>query len=446
MMKKPWITISAILLFAAAGAVPVLACSYYDAHGDHDWYQSDVSLPTCETDGYFILKCKECGIEEKHLTQTATGHAYYETGEEKKSDCMTQGWHKMRCSNCGDEQIFYYPLADHTWSYVGIGDKATCQTEGWYKEECSVCGKERTVSTGYGDHVWILQETVPSTCVKAGYMEEVCWNCGMTQTTELPLAEHKYGSFTITVPATDHSKGTRTKICHVCGKEVSEDFYPDGTIYRGGPGGAAVKNSQQKLIDLGFLQDVADGSFGRKTEGAMAAFQSEYGLAADGIGWPQTLMKLDEIWNKIFNNPYANDFGVDVRSLWGEGDYPPVCIRFLSENGWPVTVFCEKHRALANAEYEMGLDGISEEDLSVIEKIWTDSLNSLYARWEASVSKENDKAVIRAAKEAFFKVLEGNDRLVTDGDEIRHRIQLLKSACVRLCGESRADELTGIGG
>lgn len=446
MMKKVWITISALFLFAALGAVPVLACSYYDAHGDHDWYQSDVEYATCETDGYYVLKCKECGTEEKYITDTATGHSFYETGEQVKSTCMTKGWHKMRCERCGLEVTFNYPLADHKWSYVGAGDKATCTKEGWYKEECSVCGKERTISTGYGEHEWVLQETVPSTCVKQGHKEEICWNCGMTKTTDLPLAEHKFGEFVVTVPATDHSKGTRTKTCSVCGKVETEDFYPDGTIYKGGPKGDPVKDAQQKLIDLGFLNDVADGSFGGKTEGAVKGFQSEYGLTADGIGWPQTLQKLDEVWNKTFNDPYANSFGVDVRSLWGEGDYPPVCIRFFTADGWPVTVFCEEHLALSQAESEMGMDGISEEDLAAIEAMWTDSLNGLYDEWEASVSDEKDKAVIQTAREAFFKVLEGNDNLVDDGSEIRHRIRLLKSACVRLCGESGLDGLTGMGG
>lgn len=49
-----------------------------------------------------------------------------------------------------------------------------------------------------------------------------------------------------------------------------------------GSKGTEVKYLQQNLIGLGYLQGDADGSFGSKTEAAVRAFQTEYGLSVDG--------------------------------------------------------------------------------------------------------------------------------------------------------------------
>lgn len=50
-----------------------------------------------------------------------------------------------------------------------------------------------------------------------------------------------------------------------------------------GSKGDAVKELQQRLIDLGYLSDKADGSYGNKTKTAVEMFQREAGIAANGI-------------------------------------------------------------------------------------------------------------------------------------------------------------------
>ena len=49
-----------------------------------------------------------------------------------------------------------------------------------------------------------------------------------------------------------------------------------------GSKGTAVKQLQQNLIGLGFLEGSADGSYGGKTKAAVKAFQVEFGLSPDG--------------------------------------------------------------------------------------------------------------------------------------------------------------------
>ena len=55
-----------------------------------------------------------------------------------------------------------------------------------------------------------------------------------------------------------------------------------------GSTGVDVKKLQQALIDLGYLSDTADGTFGAKTQDAVTFFQAVNGLDADGLAGAKT--------------------------------------------------------------------------------------------------------------------------------------------------------------
>ncbi len=59
-----------------------------------------------------------------------------------------------------------------------------------------------------------------------------------------------------------------------------------------GSKGTEVRKLQQALIDLGFLQDKADGVFGPKTEDAVKSFQASQGLTVDGLAGTGTQSRL----------------------------------------------------------------------------------------------------------------------------------------------------------
>lgn len=81
--------------------------------------------------------------------------------------------------------------------------------------------------------------------------------------------------------------------------EVEADFGHGGTVYtpastdygvlRKGSKGQAVRDMQQRLIDLGYLYDKADGSYGKKTVAAVRLFCKQNGLDvyADGHASPE---------------------------------------------------------------------------------------------------------------------------------------------------------------
>ena len=63
--------------------------------------------------------------------------------------------------------------------------------------------------------------------------------------------------------------------------------YESSTLYNG-CSGEEVRQLQQALIDLGFLDGKADGVFGNKTENAVRAFQKKNKLTADGLAGEKT--------------------------------------------------------------------------------------------------------------------------------------------------------------
>lgn len=60
-------------------------------------------------------------------------------------------------------------------------------------------------------------------------------------------------------------------------------------VLKKGMTGESVRQMQEALISMGYLDDVADGSFGQKTYDALVMFQAVNSLSADGIAGQQTL-------------------------------------------------------------------------------------------------------------------------------------------------------------
>lgn len=81
---------------------------------------------------------------------------------------------------------------------------------------------------------------------------------------------------------------TDAEIEHARGRELVRKLQK-------GCSGNDVKLLQEKLNELGFKCGNADGIFGAKTETAVKAFQSAYGLKVDGIVGVQTRDKLNEL-------------------------------------------------------------------------------------------------------------------------------------------------------
>lgn len=103
------------------------------------------------------------------------------------------------------------------------------------------------------------------------------------------------------------------------GADAGDDIYEDadnteaGALKRGdrdGDDSANIILLQNKLIELGYLRDSADGVFGANTESAVAAFQRSNGLPETGMGDAATL---DLIYNGT--NLVSADRSMDPESV-----------------------------------------------------------------------------------------------------------------------------------
>ena len=68
-----------------------------------------------------------------------------------------------------------------------------------------------------------------------------------------------------------------------------------GTVLRTGMSGSTVSQLQKDLKALGFMSVNPTGYFGNATKSAVISFQRRYGLQADGIAGPQTLLQVDRL-------------------------------------------------------------------------------------------------------------------------------------------------------
>ena len=63
--------------------------------------------------------------------------------------------------------------------------------------------------------------------------------------------------------------------------------------------GDDVRQLQERLLELGYDIGRADSIFGRRTAAALASFQREVGLVADGVCGPQTMAALHRLGRKV---------------------------------------------------------------------------------------------------------------------------------------------------
>ncbi len=258
-MRKTIMIISGIAL-SLCFAVPAFAnCDFYDTHGDHSWVLGEWNEPSCDTEG---------------------GYSEF-------------------CDYCGTYNYVSLPATQHDWNWIVV-EPASCTEEGLGAAECSNCGMRNYEPIQPPGHEWYLVGTIrEATCTQSEIIQEKCTYCGLTREEYGETGSHVYGGWNITRDATDHSEGVKTRRCTQCGNTLTDYFYPDGTIYRGGDNNTTlVKEVQQILVDLKYLNDTVDGSFGKNTEAAVKAFQSAHSLTADGIGWPQTIQAIRKAANE----------------------------------------------------------------------------------------------------------------------------------------------------
>ena len=386
-----------VLLIVFSASAAYSECWYEDQNGTHDFEQVDVRKVTCTEDGYYILECRQCGKNVREITEKAIGHK----------------WQKVDSES--------YPL--------------TCTQDGMTTYVCDNCSQIRTESVNALGHDIYDEAVVRSpTCEIEGRMSIRCSRCGYSDVRDIPRIDHQYGAWSVTVPATDHSMGTRQSVCIECGDAQTENYFPDGTLTRGSKG-EAVRSLQQMLLDLGILRDVADGVFGAKTELAVKDYQTTAGFNSDGIAWPQTLAQLTLDWQTAMGYASAPSIPEPAETAAPR----TVCGFYQDENGAAYIQHCTYHRGIIDIAATLLASADQSNSLRAqkqIRTLWETELDSLYSEWLQRAPVEAQGAII-AAQATYMNYLAVHETVLQQQcDEETAAMQInaeLARQCALLC-------------
>ena len=202
-----------------------------------------------------------------------------------------------------------------------------------------------------------------------------------------------------------------------------------------GSRGEDVCQLQQMLIDVGFLDDVADGIFGKKTQAAVKAIQCYWCVEETGIADEGVINDLEILWALAMGLERENGAPVD------DGGYPPFC--GWTQDGDEVHAeFCYRHIE----QYPLTIQLSYENPPSKLEcllmenscQFWLDSIRTMYADWSDRLGGA-DVSVASEQYKVFREALERNTARWNQETEpgsnegVLKRMKWLESVGVDLC-------------
>ena len=166
-----------------------------------------------------------------------------------------------------------------------------------------------------------------------------------------------------------------------------------------GSKGDEVKDLQQKMIDLGVLNDKADGAFGKKTEAAVNELQQYWGKETTGTADEAFLNDLNDLWHLALGN--GTESGADPADLEN-----PVTTCSHNEDAPYGYDYCYRHeegealRDLLNPENGTVPEGLKKVILKRICEYWLEAIRLNYDEWEGTLG-EDDEHIAQEQKELF---------------------------------------------
>ena len=283
----------------------------------HSWGKwKTTKEATCTKKGEQVRKCKVCGKKDTRSTDKKP-HDYGNWTVTKEATCTEKGARTRKCRDCGHVDEGTIAMLPHTWGEWEIIVEATDHSVGTRAHTCQVCGAretedydpEGTLRRGdKGDAVKELQQGLicygalkgradgdfgkgTESAVKSVQVAEGLAADGVAWPQTQALLGHRFGEWETISELSDFSAGIRQRTCARCGYVEREEKWPE-PMYRRGDKGDGVKEMQEALNAEGYDCGKPDGDFGRRTEKAVSAIESDNGIEPDGIAWPGVLKLL----------------------------------------------------------------------------------------------------------------------------------------------------------
>jgi hypothetical protein len=152
-----------------------------------------------------------------------------------------------------------------------------------------------------------------------------------------------------------------------------------GSDMRKGDKGEGVREAQEWLIELGYLQDEADGIFGKKTEAAVKEFQKTIGAKTTGTLSPQQLDELQFLQMDATAVMEGDGLGEDELQEM----YPKGCCRTDDQPG--AVDFCWRHFEAGRLTARLRLPALPDKAILLFAgqavPLWEQAMLDLYAEW-----------------------------------------------------------------
>lgn len=202
-----------------------------------------------------------------------------------------------------------------------------------------------------------------------------------------------------------------------------------------GSKGEDVRRLQSMLIDLGFLDDVADGIFGKKTQAAVKSIQRYCGVEETGIADEGVINDLEILWALAMglereSGAPVDDEGCPRSCSWTQHDdevYAEFCYRHIEQ--YPLAIQLSYENSPEKLMYLL-----SENRC----QFWLDSIRTMYADWADRLGGA-DASVASEQYEIFREALEENTEKWNQEAEpgsneaVLSRMNWLESIGVDLC-------------
>lgn len=202
-------------------------------------YESVVTAPTCEAQGYTTHTCSACGESYKDTYVDATGHSYTVEQSSIDATCVATGSVTWKCANCDSTKTETLAIngSNHTGNNTtGVNAKdATCTVNGYTGDTVCECGvtvaSGSTIpATGHTEATAVKENEKAATCTAEGSYDEVvyCSECGEELSRETKTTEkvaHTEGTAVVEneVHETCTTDGSYDSVvyCTVCSTELS---------------------------------------------------------------------------------------------------------------------------------------------------------------------------------------------------------------------------------
>lgn len=192
------------------------------ANGQHEWYVTSQTEPTCTAAGKIYYACKNCTMTKSENID-ALGHDYVIVeGKGKAPTCLESGYDYYQCSRCTASKQSTLSALGHTVdesNYVVVSE-ATCEEDGKAVSVCTVCSTQFEIVLDKLGHNYedVVVDLTSENKPGHSLVTPTCTRCGYAQAANMRHDEWLEGYYTnekLTSP-TCNLEGTTRDTCTIC--------------------------------------------------------------------------------------------------------------------------------------------------------------------------------------------------------------------------------------